>query len=79
MIKIWLKYIIVILMIISFAIVGITSAMMDDDAGENSYENGIVFVHHASGIIFLVLIGIHLILHLNWIWAMTKKIFMKKN
>jgi len=33
------------------------------------------FVHDWSGVIFLVLIIIHLILHINWIVCMTKIIF----
>lgn len=75
MAKIWLKYIVAVLMIISFILVGITSLMMDDDW---SIRNDIINSgHHAFGIIFLVLIGIHLLLHIDWIWAMTKRIFVK--
>ncbi|MEM4625370.1 MAG: DUF4405 domain-containing protein [Candidatus Pacearchaeota archaeon] len=36
------------------------------------------FIHNWSGIIFIVLLLIHLILHWKWIVTMTKSIFKRK-
>ncbi len=36
-------------------------------------------VHNWVGIIFIILVLIHLVLHWNWIICMTKKLFNKEN
>ena len=37
-----------------------------------------VDIHTWVGFIFIAVAIIHLILHWNWIWAMTKKLFTKQ-
>ncbi|HNV01401.1 MAG TPA: DUF4405 domain-containing protein [archaeon] len=36
------------------------------------------FVHDWSGVLFTILVIVHLILHWNWLVCMTKKLFQKK-
>ncbi len=38
-----------------------------------------VIIHNWSGILLILLIAIHLILHWNWIVYMTKSLLQKKN
>ena len=37
------------------------------------------FLHDVSGIILIILVFIHLMLHRKWISCMTKRLFEKKN
>lgn len=77
--RLWVKYAVSIIMIISLIIVGISTIMMDDNRNANFLGHSVIFIHHIFGIIFLILIFAHVIMHLDWIWAMTKRIFVKEN
>jgi len=68
------NYFISILMIITFLFVVITSWIIGDDGGTRVINK----IHHEAGIVLLVLIGLHILLHIKFIVAMTKEIFTKK-
>ncbi|MEM4153001.1 MAG: DUF4405 domain-containing protein [Candidatus Pacearchaeota archaeon] len=86
--KVKLNYIIDFLMAIFFIITAITSLVIffflpsGIPHGGNQMFLGItkrewLSVHNNSGIIFIVLVIVHFILHWNWIISMTKNIFHK--
>jgi hypothetical protein len=68
-----------LLMIISLVIVGLTSWIMDESRHASFLGQNVVVVHHIFGIIFLVMIALHVILHLKMLWLMGKNIFKKKH
>ena len=69
-----INYFIEILMIICGVFVAITSTIIGDDGGESIFTD----VHHFFGIALLILIGIHILLHIKFIVAMTKNLFKRK-
>ncbi len=79
-------YFIDVLMILSLVITTITSIILllfpsGQKSGYNEFLGIIkrdwVIIHKIVGIIFLILMIIHLILHWKWIICMTKNIFNK--
>lgn len=85
-----LNYIIDFLMALSFIVTAITALVifffLPSGVKQGSYRTflGIIkgtwsTVHDWSGIIFIILVMIHFILHWNWVVCMTKNIFSKKN
>jgi len=85
-----INYVIDFLMIISFIVTAITGLVifffLPSGLKQGGYQTflGIIkttwsAVHDWSGIIFIILIIVHFILHWNWIISMTKNIFSNKN
>ena len=83
-----LNYIIDILMGISFTITAVAGLIififLPSGIKQGSYQHflGIskqvwINIHNFSGIILITIILIHLALHRNWIFSITKKIFKK--
>ncbi|MEM4703412.1 MAG: DUF4405 domain-containing protein [Candidatus Pacearchaeota archaeon] len=83
-----LNYIIDFLMVISFIVTSITALIIFfflpsgiPRAGHQIFlgttKRAWSSIHNWSGIIFIILVIIHLILHWNWIISMTKNIFHK--
>lgn len=77
-----INYFIDVLLLISGAIVGITGLIkmpfMDFlQTHKVVHYPMLSFVHDWSGVIFVFLIIIHLLLHIPWIVCMTKAIFCK--
>jgi len=85
-----INYFIDLLMIIFFVINSITGLIifffLPSGVKRGSYREflGIikqnwVDVHNWSGLILILLVAIHIILHWNWIVCMTKSLIQKKN
>jgi TRAP-type uncharacterized transport system fused permease subunit len=70
-----LNYIVDVGLAISFAIVAVTGILKFPALGGRMRDY--VPLHDWSGIIMAVLVLIHLVLHWNWIVAMTKSFFKK--
>jgi len=84
------NYFVDLLMLIFFVINAITGLIifffLPTGVKRGSYQEflGIikqnwVHLHNWSGLILLLLVVIHLILHWNWIVSMTKSLIQKKN
>jgi len=84
-----LNYLVDFLAFFSFLITGITGLVLffflPGGVPQGRYQEflGILksswsFVHDWSGIIFMVLVIIHFVLHWSWIVAMSKNIFKKR-
>ena len=84
-----INYIIDALIAISFLVVAITGLVMffflPSGVQRGGYQEflGIIKhvwidIHNWSGIILIILVIVHLILHWNWIGHMTKNIWSKK-
>ena len=82
------NYIVDFLMTISFIVTAITGLIffffLPSGVKQGSYQTflGIIKetwsrVHNGGGILFIVLIIVHFILHWNWVKGMTKNIFGK--
>jgi len=83
------NYVVDFLMTLSFIVTAITGLIifffLPSGVRQGSTQTflGIIkgtwsFVHDWSGIIFIILVILHLILHWNWVIAITKNIFTKK-
>jgi len=72
--KLKINYILDILLGISFIIVAITSIILFFRLAPKYV---VVEIHNLSGIIFIVLSLIHIILHFNWFIRVTKNMFTK--
>lgn len=83
------NYVINALMVISFIITAVTGLIMffflPSGVSRGGYQESLgitkhiwITVHNWSGIILIILVIIHLVLHLGWIVSMTKNIFSKK-
>ena len=84
-----INYFIDLLMIIFFIINSITGLIifffLPTGVKRGGYQvflgiikQNLVDIHNWSGILLLIIIAIHLILHWNWIVCMTKSIIQKK-
>jgi len=84
-----INYIIDFLMILSFIVTAITALVifffLPSGVKQGSYQTflGITkatwgFYHDWSGIIFILLVIVHLVLHWKWIVCITKNIFSEK-
>ena len=83
--RIKLNYFIDILLAISFILVGLTGVLKTGwflrTVGLNYASipiRTISFIHDWSGIAFVLLAILHLILHFNWLVAMTKQFVLRK-
>ncbi len=71
-------------MLISFAIVLITGILKIPSFNiirtlNYTYSSRIMILHDWSGLVLLIFIIFHILLHLKWMTVMTKRIFSKKN
>ena len=80
--KAYFKYIVDVMMGISFLLVGITGIFKMPEfrqwflwAFELIPGGTMRIIHDWSGIVMVVLVGIHLVLNWTWIKSMTKSIF----
>ncbi|MCK4532071.1 MAG: DUF4405 domain-containing protein [Candidatus Aenigmarchaeota archaeon] len=84
-----INYVIDLLMVVFFAIIAITGVIkyffLEPFAGryQQYYFLGISKYtwsvwHDYAGLILLALIAVHVVLHLKWIWNMTKSFLRKK-
>jgi len=84
-----INYVVDFLITISFIVTAITGLILffflPSGVKQGSYQTflGIIkgtwsAVHDWSGIIFIILIVLHFILHWNWVVSMTKNLFKKK-
>jgi protein-S-isoprenylcysteine O-methyltransferase Ste14 len=89
MVKPIINYIIDFLMTISFIVTAITGLIifffLPSGVKQGSYQTflGIIkgtwsSIHDWSGIIFIILVVLHFVLHWNWLINMTKNIFSSK-
>lgn len=81
--KVWVNYFIDIGLLISGLVVMITGIIKLPELNFLQLYKLInfptmSFVHDWSGVIFTILVIVHLFLHWNWILCMTKKLFQKK-
>ncbi|MEM2226169.1 MAG: DUF4405 domain-containing protein [Candidatus Bathyarchaeia archaeon] len=78
-----INYIVDVLMVLSFFVVAVTGLVLFlflNGRGRffGSIRHAYVSIHNWSGMIFIILVIIHLILHWDWIVCMTKNVFIKK-
>lgn len=87
--KVKLNYFIDVLMAVIFIITAVTGLIiflfLPSGIRQGNYQTflGIlkgnwIFIHDWSGIILIVLVVLHFILHWNWMIHITKSIFKKK-
>jgi|ETN02SMinimDraft_4_1059925.scaffolds.fasta_scaffold62105_2 hypothetical protein len=70
------NYWIDILLLISFIMVSLTGFMLQYDSS-NLFGFSVFSIHSKFGLIITFLVGIHLILHFNWLKVMTVGLFKK--
>jgi len=70
-----LNYIVDIGMAISFVIVAVTGILKLPALGGRTRDY--MLLHDWAGVVLAVFVLLHLILHWNWIYCMTKGIFKK--
>lgn len=80
-----INYIVDMLMVLSFFVVAVTGLVLFlflNGRGGGRFFGSIrhtyVSIHNWSGMIFIILVIVHLILHWDWIVCMTKNVFAKK-
>lgn len=81
------NYIVDSLMIISFLVTAITGLVIFFFLPSGVRQGAFLRIarrtwsvaHDWSGIIFIILVIVHFILHWNWVVSMTKNAFSKKN
>jgi cytochrome b subunit of formate dehydrogenase len=83
-----INYIVDILIAISFLVTAITGLIVfffSSGVRQGGFQTffGIIkgmwlVIHNWSGVIFIILVILHFVLHWNWVMSMTKNIFSKK-
>ena len=85
-----LNYVVDALMTVSFIVTAITSLIifffLPSGVRQGRYQEllGVTKfvwtgIHNWAGILFIVLVIVHFVLHWNWVVCMTKKFFKKKD
>ncbi len=87
--KVRINYVVDVFLIVSFVITAFTSVIiflfLPSGVKQGGYQEFLGLtksiwsgIHNYTGLIMIVLSLVHLILHWNWVIAMTKKIFKRK-
>jgi cytochrome b561 len=76
--KVKKNYIVEFLMALAFLVVVVTALIMFFAFDLGIRKQQLSLVHKSFGFVLAGLVILHIILHINWIVAMTKNIFRKK-
>ena len=78
--KLKINYILDILLIIFFVIITFTSIVLlkvTSSGAKGIHKLPVTMLHNYTGIIFIILLIVHLILHIDWLKSATRNIFKK--